>query len=172
MIEAAVWMACWWPGWSKMTGTQVHCRSLHGRPARRPWKVCAQGHEASEDWRARTWYVHDNVPSDGFQKSAVLLRFGQNEVAGEKWNEMQQLHTLLPQPNLQTSFLLQFLYSLRCWQISGLVFQTRDYDVSDTVDFVAATGDKIEVDFVYLPVCTQPIATSRYIKILCQCAFV
>jgi len=28
MIEAAVWMARWRPGRSKMTGTQVHCRSL------------------------------------------------------------------------------------------------------------------------------------------------
>ena len=67
MIEAAIWMARWRPGWSKMTGTQVHCRSLHGRSARRPWKGCAQGHEASEYWRARTWYV----PSDGFQRSAA-----------------------------------------------------------------------------------------------------
>jgi len=61
MIEAAIWMARWRPGRSKMTGTQVHCRSLHGTSARRPWKGCAQGHEASEDWRARTWYV----PNDG-----------------------------------------------------------------------------------------------------------
>jgi len=29
MIEAAIWMARWRPGRSNMTGTQVHCRSLH-----------------------------------------------------------------------------------------------------------------------------------------------
>jgi len=41
MIEAAVWMARWRLGRSKMTGTQVHCRSLHGRSAQR--QIVASG---------------------------------------------------------------------------------------------------------------------------------
>jgi len=65
-----------WRGWSRTTDTQVHCRSQLGRWVRRIWRKCALEHEAcSEDWRARPWCAL----SSGFQRSALLQRFGSNE---------------------------------------------------------------------------------------------
>jgi len=55
MIEVAIWMARWRPGRSKMTGTQVHCRSLHGRSARRPWRYVTNHYS---DIILLYWLIH------------------------------------------------------------------------------------------------------------------
>jgi len=49
------------------------------------------------------------------------------------------------QPQSSHNFSLFLIYVAGSF---SAYFQSRDYDVADTVDFVADIGDKVEVDFV------------------------